>query len=901
MTSLRTLLDEAVAGRGRVAMVTGVVATGKSELLHAFADQAGDVGVLPLVATASRAESDLALGVLGQLFCNAPLTEEVRDGAMDVLRQVTGIACPEGAEGFAQADAEVVHTLCSVLLSLSERRPLAIVVDDVHYADRASLLFLSYLMRRARYSPIMAVFSQADHTGNTHKFFPTEMLRQPHCTVVRLAPLSREAVLSLAGERLGHETAERLVPEWYALSGGNPLLLQGLMEDYEAGGAWPAARYGEAVLSCLHRADPALLEAARWLAALDDPELVARLAGLDGIAVPPSMGWLEAVGLLESGRFRHEVARSSVLAELGADKRQQMHRRTAELLYDEGAADVAVAEQLIRADFTDVPWAVPVLESAARCRLGDGEVAPAVAYLELALRGCADERQRAMIAALLLRADWRVDPNGRTALIGELTDALREGRLRGGDAAFLARALLWHGRLGEARDVLDLLKGFAGGGPGTMAELSGTRAWLRCSVPGMVPHMDGTVTREPSEAVLPMRMSRRLESIRALASVLTDGPAEELPATAERILRGSCLADMSMDTVESALLALVYGGQAERAASWCDTFLTQARSRGARARQARLTAIRAETALRQGDLARAAALARSALEIISPAAWGVALGGPLATLLLAITAMGRYDEAFEQVNRPVPEGMLQTRFGLHYLQARGRYQLAVDNPASALRDFQLCGDLVVRWDMDVPGFVPWRTDVAEAHIRLGDRDTARALAEEQLARSGPGSARADGVALRMLAAAAEVRHRPMLLRQASERLQVSGDRYELARSLFDLTEAYHGVGEFRRAGIIAGRARSLAQECGARPLSQALSDEGFPGDGYEAEPSKVVAILSDAERRVAGLATVGYSNREIAAKLFITVSTVEQHLTRVYRKLNISHRSDLSKAGPAML
>jgi DNA-binding CsgD family transcriptional regulator len=141
----------------------------------------------------------------------------------------------------------------------------------------------------------------------------------------------------------------------------------------------------------------------------------------------------------------------------------------------------------------------------------------------------------------------------------------------------------------------------------------------------------------------------------------------------------------------------------------------------------------------------------------------------------------------------------------------------------------------------------------------------------------------------------------MLLRQASERLQVSGDRYELARSLLDLTEAYHSVGEFRRAGIIAGRARGLAQECGARPLTQALSDEGFVGDGYDAETSKVVAILSDAERRVAGLATVGYSNREIAAKLFITVSTVEQHLTRVYRKLNVTHRSDLSKAGPAML
>ena len=52
-------------------------------------------------------------------------------------------------------------------------------------------------------------------------------------------------------------------------------------------------------------------------------------------------------------------------------------------------------------------------------------------------------------------------------------------------------------------------------------------------------------------------------------------------------------------------------------------------------------------------------------------------------------------------------------------------------------------------------------------------------------------------------------------------------------------------------------------------------------------------VLSDAEQRVAALAADGYSNREISGKLFITVSTVEQHLTRIYRKLNVSRRDDL--------
>lgn len=59
-------------------------------------------------------------------------------------------------------------------------------------------------------------------------------------------------------------------------------------------------------------------------------------------------------------------------------------------------------------------------------------------------------------------------------------------------------------------------------------------------------------------------------------------------------------------------------------------------------------------------------------------------------------------------------------------------------------------------------------------------------------------------------------------------------------------------------------------------------------DGLDA-----IASLTDSEHRVASLAVLGYTNREIAAKLYITLSTVEQHLTRVYRKLGVRRRKDL--------
>jgi DNA-binding CsgD family transcriptional regulator len=127
-------------------------------------------------------------------------------------------------------------------------------------------------------------------------------------------------------------------------------------------------------------------------------------------------------------------------------------------------------------------------------------------------------------------------------------------------------------------------------------------------------------------------------------------------------------------------------------------------------------------------------------------------------------------------------------------------------------------------------------------------------------------------------------------------LQQSHDRLELARALADLGDTYHAQGDRTRARIMVRRAHHLAKQCGAGAILDTLpldvnldGNEEEPGTGYDVAASE----LTDAERRVASLAAQGQTNREIAARLYITVSTVEQHLTRVYKKLNVSRRSDL--------
>ncbi|MFG1874444.1 AAA family ATPase [Sphaerisporangium sp. NPDC049003] len=909
LASLEGLLASAIMGKGRVALVSGTVATGKSELLHSFAEQAAELGALPITATGSLAERDLPLGVLGQLIQDAPLVLEERERAMALLREGARTVTSSGPETdtLKQVDAQIVHALCTVLLELSERYPLMIVVDDVHHADRASLLCLAYLSRRVRFASIVAVFSHSTHGRYAETSFPTELLRQPHCRRVQLAPLSQAGVMSLVAEQLGTQGAERFAGEWYALSGGNPLLAAGLVEDYQAAtraaGEPPAELvpgdgYGQAVLACLHRADPKMLQVAWGLAILGEPGSLDQLLDVGPDFVSRELQALSTAGLLTMGRFRHEAARAAVLAELDPGERGTLHRRAAELAYDSGGSTTVIAEHLLHAGRVDDRWAVDVLEDAARHALRDGRVEAAVDYLRLACRISTDDHQRVRITTALMRAEWRINPSTPTGHFPELTDALHRGQLRGSDAVVLAKALMWHGRFDDAQDVL---KHLSESGEkldaDTVTELVVTRPWLRCSYTPFLSQLPQVTGEQSRAAILSVAAYRRLESAITLAAVLTRGPRDEIVAVVERILRSSRLDEMSMDTVESALLALTYGGRPDKAAPWCDLFIDEASSRHAPSRRARLSAIRAEIALRQGDMLGAEFHGRLALDIIPLSGWGVAVGGPLSSLVIASTAMGNHDAVNELLDQPVPDAMFQTRWGLHYLHARGRYSLATDHAQLALRDFQRCGELMGRWDLDVPWLIPWRTEAAEACLRLGRPDQARRLVEEQIRRCGTSAPRVHGIAMRLLAATSEPRHRPMLLRQAGDLLQSGGDRYELARVLVDLTEAFHALGEYRRAGMIGGRARAVAQECHADPLNRSLTRDGDAGaaavTGSATEVADVTAILSDAERRVAVLAAAGYTNREIADKLYVTVSTVEQHLTRTYRKLDITSRAEL--------
>lgn len=303
----------------------------------------------------------------------------------------------------------------------------------------------------------------------------------------------------------------------------------------------------------------------------------------------------------------------------------------------------------------------------------------------------------------------------------------------------------------------------------------------------------------------------------------------------------------------TALMALLYADQYEPAARHCDSLLVEAAHHSTATWRPILSSMRSEIHLRTGNLAAAVAVGRDAIGTLSTDGLGVAIGEPLATTVTAYTAMGRLDKAAALLRTPLPRTLFDTQFGMAFLHTKGIHKMALGHAETALKQFRECGEMASAWSVDLPSIMPWRTSAAQALLVLGDQATARELASNHATRAGaarprlcphPGQRAAQGT----LGGAARATARPQLPRRATD----------------------------------PGPAAAARDPC--------RGPAEYPG----ADRDK---ILSDAEQRVATLAGQGHTNREISNRLFITVSTVKQHLTRIYRKLKVNSRGGAAPAG----
>ncbi len=425
LAALAAMFAAARHGTGGAVLVSGAVAVGKTALIHTFAEQAVADGALLVGAACSRSEQALPLGVVRQLFGSSALDPEACGRAKELLDHAALRATLYEPE-FGASDQElagVLADLCQILLGLAGGRPLLIAVDDVHDADVPSLQFLLYLIRRAGRSRLMLMLTECGSLLAEHPLFYAEISQQPRFRRLQLGRLSAASVARLFAERTDPRAADRCPAEGYVATGGNPLMVRGLIEDclsHRAPGRKPGAlvfgdAFKQAVLTCLFRSRPAVASLAQAVAILGEsatPEILGKMLDLDTDLVGQAAAMLNAAGLFRDGRFRHPAGRTAVLSRLRLNERAALHGRAADALHSCGAPIGAVAQHVAQASPAKAaPWAMSALREAAEQALSDGDVRTTISYLRLAYRLSTDECEKAIIESLLALAEWRVNPS----------------------------------------------------------------------------------------------------------------------------------------------------------------------------------------------------------------------------------------------------------------------------------------------------------------------------------------------------------------------------------------------------------------------------------------------------------------------------------------------------------
>ena len=323
-------LRGAAGGAGGFVVIEGAPGIGKSALMGEAAELADARGMTVLRARGGVMEHEFALGVVIGLL--APSIEPLAARERELLfAGAAGLARPlfEAVPDRAAADDRLfarfhgLHWLCA---RLAEVRPLALLVDDAHWADEQSLRFLAYLEARIEEIPACAIL--AVRTGETAAAPDalTRLIEREPRTAIRPAPLSPAAVAALVRGSLGDETGDEVCVECARTTGGNPLLARQLITAVQERRWQPASLDAAAIAAMgppsvarfvaarLRRRSPTVVSVARALAILgDDASLVdtAEVAGTDRNVAADAVDALIDAELLHPRSRRASSTRSS--------------------------------------------------------------------------------------------------------------------------------------------------------------------------------------------------------------------------------------------------------------------------------------------------------------------------------------------------------------------------------------------------------------------------------------------------------------------------------------------------------------------------------------------------------------------------------------------------------------
>jgi DNA-binding CsgD family transcriptional regulator len=908
LDELDAQIERAAAGEGRLVVVEGPAGIGKSRLL-AEARQRAEPTMRVLSARGSELEGEYAFGVVRQLF-EGELAEPERRQAL-----LAGAAAPAAAvfgepEGDEGASFASLHGLFWLVLNLAEEEPLLLAVDDLHWCDRPSLRFLSYLSRRLESQPVLLLAALREAEPGTDAALLGEILHDPVAAGVRPGPLSEAAVAAMLEDRLGAAPQRGFAAACHESTGGNPLLVARLVTALHSEGVQPVTEHvahvrnigpravSRSVLQRLAGLSADARSVARAVAVLGDGAALPAVAELAGVEEPGMADATRALAHAEILRpelplaFVHPLVRDAVYHELSPGERELEHARAAAILRERGAPVEHVAAQLLQTSPRDESWTSELLWKAGRAAMQSGAADSAAAYLRRALDDAPPEADLGRLLFELGAAEALTNGPAAAEHLARAYEELSKPEDRAAAAGLLGRALLFTGHLEEATSIarraaselpdeledlrmqleaLELVAIFFGArGPERLARL---RAHRR-------PPKDGAG-------------SRMLAAMASWEAVCSDGTAAESAELALAAVEGGELwaADPALIPLVG-MVTLVMTDRPEVAEIWRRA-LAEAHRSGSLLSASSIHLWHGLSDLRRGDLVAAEESLRTADEEFK--LWGqdrYASTNSRSLLADVLRERGRLAEAFDSLERVGPvrprthamSFWLSARAGL--LTASGRAEEAV-----AVAD-ELAAHCAAMPD---PARLWWRSLKAEALDRAGRRDDAIELAREELEVTRAfGAPSALGRTLRLLGTLEGDENK---LREAVAVLDGSTARLELAKAHAALGSALRLARKPTEAREPLRRGLELAGACGADALAEHVRTELYAtGTRPRREALSGVESLTPSERRVVDLAADGRTNREVAQELYVTPKTVEVHLTNAYRKLGIRSRRELERA-----
>jgi DNA-binding CsgD family transcriptional regulator len=877
LAAIRACTDAVSGGAGRVVWIEGDPGSGKTALVNHV------VAGLPRAFAALRAAAD----------------EAAADQPFAVLEQL-------GIRGGASPQAAGLD-LVTLLTGAGGGGPVALVVEDLHWADRESRQALLAVVRRMGEERVLLVVTSrpgaAPDGWERLLLDPTGSLR------IVLGALNRDDVAEMA-RVAGLDLPPRAVGRLHEHSGGMALYVRTLLAELSVsqlaapGGELPVPRsLASTILGRLAELPPEARELAAALSVVGErvPLPVAgRIARVDhpAEALEALLGtgfvtWWPGEASTPAG-FTHPLYRAALYADLAPTRRRELHRAAAASL-DAGAA---LRHRVAAAEGIDDDLARDLDESAA-ARAGNGARSVAATYLLWASSVGSEPRlneQRVLRAARLLLEDGQT---ARAAELRERVEGCGEGPLR----SLVLGQLAWEE------------------GASTPAE-----SWLlEAAKPAGGPEPDGEVA------------ATALGHLGTL--YYTQGRGEEAIDTATRLL---ALSHLPGELERNAWIALATGTASDRGAAAGLERLAGRLPQPAEsvpAADADLLIARGALGFYAGTITAAIADLRAAIRLARHGAAAVQLPRAHLQLSQLLLSSGEWDEALVHGRTALSLVSAERRVWMdaqvhaalaRLFGGRGEWQRADEHLAAAQAAAAEAGTIeavvttrvaraaVARARHDPMQVVEVLAPLVE-DTRLIPMSTSLAwwpgligamIDSGDLARAAEQIERLDAAAQRRgLTMQARVAGARAHLEAARGRPDQACSGYDRAiallgvdEPLLDRAELHHRFGQLlaarggrRRQAVDQLRAaRDLFARAGAEPfLRRAEADLATQGITAGPPGSRSPLELTDRERDVAVLVAKGMTNREVAAELYVSPKAIDYHLGHIFGKLGITSRRDL--------